>query len=74
MIGLDSMRSDKTLQPVTAGLAKWREGARGPFEEVIFEGVPLSDLPKGTYDFYCAVAPAGRTDSYYVWQTFFEVR
>lgn len=65
------MRSDNTLQPSSEGVVPWKSNTTGNINEAFFGGIPISDLPSGTYDFFLAVAPAGVKDwsRYYLWKT-----
>ncbi len=56
-----------TLSRVSAGLVRWKRNLLDVVDEMPFGEVPLSILPKGTYTFYVAVAPSGRTDTYAIW-------
>ncbi len=64
---------DGAFQPASAGLVAWKAGTSGPVNEALFGIVPTSSLPSGTYTLYLGVTPAGRTDAYYLWTTFFVI-
>lgn len=66
---------DGSIQSASGGLVKWRANTRGPVDDfpLSFGSTPLSWLRPGTYYFMAAVAPAGRTDVYYLWSTYFTV-
>lgn len=63
-----------TLQSLADGLVTWKSGITGPLSESLFGDIAVSALPKGVYTFYCAVAPAGRTEQYHLWTTNFEIK
>lgn len=67
------IKSDNSLQPVTSGLAKWRENTIGPVDASLYGNISTSSLTSGTYYLYAAVTPAGSTSVYYMWSTSFEV-
>ncbi|MCK7507605.1 MAG: hypothetical protein MZV70_28580 [Desulfobacterales bacterium] len=52
---------------LSSGLVPWKQNLLNVVDELPFGEVPLSILPKGTYTFYVAVAPSGRTDTYAIW-------
>jgi hypothetical protein len=60
-----------TIQPLSQGLAKWKENVTGPIDETIFSGIPVDILPGGQYYFYLMATPSGSTDLYYLWETSF---
>jgi len=62
-----------TIQPLSQGLAKWKENVTGPIDETIFSGIPVDILPGGQYYFYFVATPSGSTDFslYYLWETSF---
>lgn len=55
---------DNSLQPVSAGLVKWREHTKGQIYELLYEGVPIRDLRPGIYYLYAGVTPAGEISNY----------
>lgn len=63
------------LQPVSAGLVKWRESTVGPIDEALYGDITLAflALPLGTYNVYAAVTPAMSLSVYYLWQTHFVI-
>ncbi|MEI6632396.1 MAG: hypothetical protein WCP22_01110 [Chlamydiota bacterium] len=64
---------NSTLSPMPLGVTPWRTGVTEAVDEDLFGGVPVKDLSPARHDLYCAVAPAGSTQSYYLWQTSFTV-
>jgi hypothetical protein len=67
-----------SLQPISQGMAKWREGVITSTDQTVFASIPLNSLPEGTYDAYALVTPAGRLgpvfsgslgSAYYLWNT-----
>lgn len=65
------LKSDNTFQTLSTGLEPWRPDTAGPISENLFGDIAASSLPKGTYDLYFLVTPAGNLDSYYLWSTYF---
>lgn len=61
------------LQPVSAGMAAWRQNSPGNISESPFGSVPTSALPHGTYYLGVMVTPAGNINSYYLWTTYFVI-
>ena len=55
------------------GLVPFRQNVEGVIDEAIFGDLPVQGLPKGTYQVYLLVTPAGSLKSYYFWQTSFFV-
>jgi hypothetical protein len=55
------------------GLVPFRQNVEGVIDEAIFGDLPVQGLPKGTYQVYLLVTPAGSLESYYFWQTSFFV-
>jgi streptogramin lyase len=54
-----------------AGLVPWVSNTIGNIYVPLFENLPISDLPSGTYTVYFAVTPTGSISTYYIWQTRF---
>ena len=56
---------------VPEGVVPWRANTTGPVDEEPLGDMQNFIIPSGTYSLYLVVTPAGRTDSYYLWQTSF---
>jgi hypothetical protein len=54
-----------------AGLVPWMSNTVGNISVPLFENLPISQLPSGTYTLYLAVVPTGNIRAYYIWQTSF---
>lgn len=66
------IKSDNSLQPLSSGLAKWRDNTIGPINVSLYGDIPLKSLPSGAYYLYALVAPAGSLSNYYfLWNTAF---
>lgn len=61
------LNSGGTFRKLSGGLVPWKKDVTGGLNADLFGDIPVSSLPSGTYTFYLATAPAGRTDSYYLW-------
>ncbi|MBW2308322.1 MAG: hypothetical protein JRG73_15455 [Deltaproteobacteria bacterium] len=64
------IRSDNS---VSTEVAPWRENTGGNINAVLFGPISASSLLSGTYTVYCAVAPAGSLESFYLWTTSFVI-
>ena len=60
-----------TVQPLSAGLVKWRENQTAPVDEELFRNIPVSAVPGGKYTLYTLVTPSGSLNTYYFWTTDF---
>ena len=67
------IKSDLSLQPLSMGLAKWRENTTGPVDESLYRDISISSLPNGRYSLYVLVTPVGNQNAYYLWETYFDV-
>ncbi|MBI5640886.1 MAG: cytochrome c [Nitrospirae bacterium] len=63
------LRSDYTLQPLSAGLVPWKPNTVGPVQETLLSGMPVDGLTPGTYTFYLLLTPANDLGSFYLWLT-----
>lgn len=63
----------RQLQPASVALNPFAWGVNGPITASLFGDIPLSLLPDGPYYFYVAVAPFGRMDTFYLWETGFSL-
>jgi hypothetical protein len=64
---------DLLPRPASQGVVPWRAGTRGPVNESLYGDIAVRSLPPGRYEVLVAVTPAGKTDSYVLWDTFFDV-
>jgi hypothetical protein len=65
------------LQSLGEGLVPWRKDVSQPVSETLFQSIPASGIPTGTYQLYLLTIPAGSAASspdYYLWTTSFENR
>ncbi|MGD0886555.1 MAG: hypothetical protein ABSA46_17080 [Thermodesulfovibrionales bacterium] len=67
------IKPDNSVQPVSAGLVKWRENTEGPIYEFLCRDISLSNLRSGTYYLYTGVASAGQTSDYSISLTSFTI-
>ncbi|MBI5640885.1 MAG: c-type cytochrome, partial [Nitrospirae bacterium] len=63
------LRSDYTIQPMSAGLVPWKPNTTGPINETLLSGMPVDGLTPGTYTFYLLLTPANDLGSFYLWLT-----
>lgn len=66
------LRADYTFQPLSMGLSPWKTVVVS-INEGLFGNITVSGLPYGRYNLYLAVTPAGIIDSYYLYETYFEI-
>jgi hypothetical protein len=62
-----------TLQPLSAGLVKWKGYQTAPVDEKLFQNIPVGSLPQGVYRLYTLVTPGGSSIPYYLWVTRFDL-
>ncbi len=65
------------LQSLSEGLVPWRSSVQEALSETLFQNIPGSGIPTGTYQLYLLTIPAGSGPSspdYYLWTTTFENR
>ena len=80
------MKSDYTVQAFTlaeissaissggappAGLEPWKKNTTGPINEILLNGIPVSQIPSGSYALYLMTTPAGNMSSHTLWGTSF---
>lgn len=61
------------LQTVADGIVPWRRNILEPISESLYGDIPVAAFIPGKYHIYLAVAPAGRLDRLYLWETWFEI-
>jgi hypothetical protein len=64
-------------QSLSEGLVPWRRNVNQPVSQTLFQNVPASGIPTGTYPLYLLTIPAGNAPlgpDYYLWKTTFENR
>ncbi len=54
-----------------AGLEPWKKSTTGPIDEILLNGVPISQIPSGNYVLYLMASPAGSLSSHTLWATSF---
>jgi cytochrome c5 len=54
-----------------AGLGPWKQGITGPINEILLNGIPVSQIPSGDYALYLMTTPAGSMASSSIWGTTF---
>ncbi len=64
---------DGVPRPASLGIVPWRANTLGPVDEFPYGEIPVDLFTKGRYYLYLVVTPAGRADTFYLWQTFFDV-
>ncbi len=70
LVGAD----DATITPLSAGIIPWREDVSFQNLDVgLFGTIPPGSLTPGTYRLYLMVTPADSMDSFYLWQSYFEL-
>jgi hypothetical protein len=52
------------------GLVPWKANTYGDIDEALFQ-VDTSILPSSIYYVYLLATPAGKTDNFYLWGTYF---
>ena len=65
------------LQSLSEGLVPWSNNVNQPVSETLFQNIPASGIPTGTYQLYLLTIPAGSASSspdYYLWTTTFTNR
>ena len=67
------LSSENELVKLSQSVEPWREGVVEDTNAQPFGEIPISLLPEGIYTLYLLVTPAGRLNTYYLWQTSFEV-
>ncbi len=54
-----------------AGAVPWMQNTLGPVASSLYGLMPVSSLPRGTYNVYILVTPPGILNKYYLWSTSF---
>ncbi|MEJ2685202.1 MAG: hypothetical protein P8Z71_12500, partial [Candidatus Sulfobium sp.] len=67
------IKPDLSLQPLSAGLVKWKTNTSGPIDESLYGDIPINDLPSGIYYLGLLVTPVDKLNDYYFWVTSFSV-
>lgn len=67
------IKSDLTIQHISAGLPAWKTNTTGPIDNSLFGDIPVAALPKLTYFLGLMVTPAGDLSRSYLWVTSFVV-
>lgn len=65
------------LQSLSEGLVPWRSSVQEALSETLFQNIPASGIPTGTYQLYLLTMAAGNAPlgpDYYLWTTTFENR
>jgi mono/diheme cytochrome c family protein len=54
-----------------AGFEPWKKNTTGPIDEILLNGIPVSQIPSGDYALYIMTTPAGNMTSHSLWGTTF---
>jgi hypothetical protein len=68
-----SITPDNGLIPISSAIVKWRQNTAGPVYGYLYENVPADSFLPGIYFLYVLVTPADKLDTYYLWETYFEM-